>query len=69
MAILVHASWHTFYSATLIALFPAPSVLGSYLNLTVAAGVLALMLVAVTRGHLNYRQEEGEEPYPATAPA
>jgi uncharacterized protein len=69
MAILVHASWNTFYSAALVQLFPAPSVLGSYLNLTIAAGALALVLVAVTRGHLGYRQEEGEEPDSATAPA
>ena len=69
MAILVHASWNTFYSAALIQLFPAPTVLGSYLNLTIAAGVLALVLVAVTRGRLgyeHYRQEE--DPDPATAP-
>jgi hypothetical protein len=46
MAILAHASWNTFYSAALIGLFPARGVLGSYLNLTIAAGVLALVLVA-----------------------
>ena len=55
MAILVHASWNTFYSAALIQLFPAPSVLGSYLNLTIAAGALALVIVALTRGRLGYR--------------
>jgi uncharacterized protein len=69
IAILVHASWNTFYSAALIGLFPAPSVLGSYLNLTIAAGALTLALVALTRGRLgyrNYRQEE--DPDPATAP-
>jgi membrane protease YdiL (CAAX protease family) len=38
IAVLVHASWNTFYSAALVQLFPAPSVLGSYLNLTFAAG-------------------------------
>jgi len=68
MAILVHASWNTFYSAALIQLFPAPSVLGSYWNLTIAAGVLALLLVALTRGRLgyqHYRQEE--DPDLATA--
>jgi membrane protease YdiL (CAAX protease family) len=65
MAILVHASWNTFYSAALIQLFPVPSVLGSYLNLTIAAGVLALVIIAVTRGRLGYRQEE--EPDVATA--
>jgi len=56
MAILVHASWNTFYSAVLIQLFPAPSVvLGSYLNLAIAAGALAVLLVALTKGHLGYR--------------
>lgn len=59
-AILVHASWNTFYSAALIQLFPAPSVLGSYLNLTIAAGALALLVVALTRGRLGYREEEPE---------
>jgi membrane protease YdiL (CAAX protease family) len=69
LAILVHASWNTFYSAALVQLFPAPSVLGSYVNLTVAAGALALVLVVLTRGRLgyqNYRQEE-EEPELTTA--
>jgi uncharacterized protein len=58
MAILVHASWNTFCSAALIRLFPAPSVLGSYLNLTIAAGALAFLVVALTRGRLGYREEE-----------
>ena len=66
MAILVHASWNTFYSAALIQLFPAPSVLGSYLNLTIDVGALALLVVALTRGRLGYQQ--GEEPGTATAP-
>jgi hypothetical protein len=51
---------NTFYSAALIQLFPAPSVLGSYLNLTIAAGALALVLIAVTRGRLGYREEDPE---------
>ena len=37
MAILVHASWNTFYATSLIRLFPTPAVLGSYSNLTIAA--------------------------------
>jgi hypothetical protein len=65
MAILVHATWNTFYSAALIGLFPAPSVLGSYLNLTIAAGAGALLVVALTRGRLGYREEE---PSTATGP-
>ena len=42
---------------------------GSYLNLTIAAVALAVLLVAFTRGRLgyqNYRQEE--EPDAAAAP-
>ena len=57
MAILTHASCNTFYSASLIGLFPASSVLGSYLNLTIAACALALVLIAVTRGRLGYCPE------------
>jgi CAAX protease family protein len=57
MAILTHASWNTFYSAALVGLFPAPAVLGSYLNLTVAACALALVLIAMTRGRLGFRPE------------
>jgi hypothetical protein len=66
MAILVHASWNTFYSAALVQLFPAPSVLGSYLNLTIASCALAVVIVALTGGRLGYQQEE--EPGTATAP-
>jgi membrane protease YdiL (CAAX protease family) len=57
MAILVHASWNTFYAATLVQLFRAPAVIGSYLNLTTAAWVLALLLLATTRGRIGYRPE------------
>ncbi len=62
MAILTHASWNTFYSAALIGLFPTRSVLGSYLNLTIAAGALALVLVVLTRGRLGYRPEAAQAP-------
>jgi membrane protease YdiL (CAAX protease family) len=57
MAILVHASWNTFYSAALIRLFHSPIVLGSYLNLAIAACALALVLIAATRGRMGYRAE------------
>ncbi len=62
MANLTHASWNTVYSAALIGLFPARSVLGSYLNLTIASCVLALVLIAVTRGRLGYRQDDRQDP-------
>lgn len=62
MAILTHASWNTFYSAALIGLLPVRSVLGSYLNLTVAAWAMALAIVVLTRGRLGYRPEAAPEP-------
>ena len=61
IAILAHASWNTFYSAALIQLFPAPSVLGSYLNLTIAAGAVAVVLIALTRGRLGYQHYQQEK--------
>ena len=57
MAILVHASWNTFYAVALVQIFRAPAVLGSYLNLLVAAWALAVVLVAATRGRMGYRAE------------
>ena len=57
MAILLHASWNTFYSAALIRLFHSPLVLGSYLNLAIAACALALVLIAATRGRMGYREQ------------
>jgi uncharacterized protein len=62
MAILTHATWNTFYSAALVEVFPAPAVVGSYLNLTIAAWALALVIIAVTRGRLGYRAEASEAP-------
>ena len=62
MAILTHATWNTFYSAVLVAIFPAPAVVGSYLNLTIAAWALVLVIIAVTRGRLGYRPEASVAP-------
>ena len=62
MAILTHATWNTFYSAVLVEVFPAPAVVGSYLNLTIAAWALVLVIIAVTRGQLGYRPEASEAP-------
>lgn len=62
MAVLTHASWNAFYSAALIGLFPVRSVLGSYLNLTIAAWAMALVIIVLTRGRLGYRQEASEAP-------
>jgi uncharacterized protein len=60
MAILTHATWNTFYSAALVEIFPA--VVGSYLNLTIGAWVLTLVIFAVTRGRLGYRAEAPQAP-------
>jgi uncharacterized membrane protein len=57
LAMLTHASWNTFYSAALIGIFPAPAVMGSYLNLLIGGWVLALVLIVLTRGQLGYRGE------------
>jgi membrane protease YdiL (CAAX protease family) len=62
MAILTHATWNTFYSAVLVEAFPAPAVVGSYLNLTIAAWALVLVIIAVTRGRLGYRPEASQAP-------
>jgi len=59
MAILVHASWNTFYATSLIRLFPTPAVLGSYSNLTIAACALALVLIAATRGRMGCQNQAG----------
>jgi hypothetical protein len=66
MAVLMHASWNTFYAASLIRLFPTPAVVGSYSNLTIAAWTLALVLIASTRGRVGC-QAEADMPFEATA--
>jgi hypothetical protein len=60
MAILTHATWNTFYSAAIVEVFPASAVVGSYLNLTIAAW--ALVIIAVTRGRLGYRAQASPPP-------
>ena len=62
MAILTHATWNAFYSAALVEVFPAPAVVGSYLHLVIGGWVLALALIALTRGRLGYRPEAVQEP-------
>jgi hypothetical protein len=55
----VYASWNTFYATALVRVFPSPIVLGSYLNLAMAACALALVIVAVTRRQMGYGKEAG----------
>jgi hypothetical protein len=49
-------------------LFPAPVVTdyGGAFPLLISLGVTALLLVALTRGHLGYRNYRQGDPYPAT---
>src|SRR5215212_4787435 len=71
MAILIHATFNWSVTGILTPLFPAP-ILNDYGLLPILGGfgVLAVVLVALTRGRLgyqHYQQEEEEEPAPATA--
>jgi membrane protease YdiL (CAAX protease family) len=68
IAILVHASWNTFYATSLIRLFPTRAVLGSYSNLTIAACALALVLIAATRRRLGCQNEADILPKAAAVP-
>jgi CAAX protease family protein len=60
LAMLVHASIDTFGS-TLGEVFPAPAA-SSSLPLLIGFGVVAVVLVAITRGRLGYRQEAAATP-------
>jgi uncharacterized protein len=61
MAVLLHASFNTF-TGTLNNLFPTPMVRSNVTECAVLVGygVVALVLVASTRGRLGYKQEERE---------
>jgi uncharacterized protein len=74
MAVLVHASGDAFPNAIVGPLFPAfvlvtaNGVNVGYYGLAIGYGVLALLLVALTRGRLGYeRYQQEEEPEPAMA--
>ena len=64
MAILVHASIDTF--SIPVGGLGSPSAVGNIILLSF--GVLALVLVVLTRGRLGYERYRQEEPYLATAP-
>jgi membrane protease YdiL (CAAX protease family) len=57
MVILAHGSINS-AAAAVFGLFPAPAVTGGILNFVIGFGVAALVVVALTRGHLGYRQGE-----------
>src|SRR5215211_3876081 len=58
LAILAHGSVNS-ASVAVFGLFPAPAVTGGITNFVIGFGVAALVIVALTRGRLGYRQEEG----------
>src|SRR5829696_7723832 len=64
MAILVHASIDTF--SIPVGGLGSPSAVGN--SILLSFGVLALVLVVLTRGRLGYERYRQEVPYPATAP-
>jgi membrane protease YdiL (CAAX protease family) len=69
IAILLHASNNTFFG-TLNLLFPTPIVTdyGSNVPILIGLGTVALVVVALTRGHLGYQHYRQEvERDPATA--
>jgi membrane protease YdiL (CAAX protease family) len=57
LAILAHGSINM-SAVSLYDLFPAPVVTGSATNFVIGFGVVALLVVALTRGRLGYRQED-----------
>jgi hypothetical protein len=70
IAILIHACFDMFMAA-LNGLFPAPIVndYGSNVPVLIGFGTLALVLIALTRGRLDYQKyRQKVEPDPATAP-
>src|SRR5215211_6077432 len=58
LAILAHGSVNS-AAAAVYGLFPTPAVTGGITNFVIGFGVAALVVVALTRGRLGYRQEEG----------
>src|SRR5215208_6055280 len=57
LVILAHWSINSAATAVFI-LFPAPAVTEGFANFVIGFGVVALLIVALTRGRLGYRQDE-----------
>src|SRR5215211_2592996 len=57
LAILAHGSINS-AAVAVYALFPTPVVTGGIANVVIGFGVAALLIVALTRGHLGYRRED-----------
>lgn len=58
MAILLHASINTL--SIVIPLFPVPSVTGSDLAMAIGWGVLAVLVLVITRGRLGYMPDRAQ---------
>jgi hypothetical protein len=69
VAILLHTSFDVLVGPVGL-LFPAPVVTsyGGAVPLLIGLGVTALLVVALTRGRLGYRNHRQGDPDPATAP-
>jgi membrane protease YdiL (CAAX protease family) len=67
IAILLHAAVNTSF-ATLIALFPTPLVTdyGTTVPMVIGFGVLALLVIVLTRGRLGYQRYSRDVLAPAT---
>src|SRR5215210_6057491 len=57
LAILAHGSINS-AAVAVYGLFPAPAVTEGITNVVIGFGVVALLIVALTRGRLGYRREE-----------
>jgi len=57
LVILAHGSVNS-AAVAVFGLFPAPAVTGGIANFVIGFGVVALVVVALTRGRLGYRREE-----------
>jgi uncharacterized protein len=69
IAILIHWSFDVAAGGIVAPLFPAPIVVDyGLLPILVGFGPVALLVVALTRGHLGYQHYQQEEPNLATAP-
>jgi membrane protease YdiL (CAAX protease family) len=69
IVILVHSAFNVATTGIVAPLFPAPYVTDyGLLPILAGFGAFAVVLVALTRGHLGYRNYRQGDPDPATAP-
>jgi membrane protease YdiL (CAAX protease family) len=61
LAILAHGSINS-AAAAVFSLFPAPAVTEGITRFVISFGLVALVILVLTRGHLGYRQEDPASP-------